>query len=143
MSFFDRILDRTQQMPKFVDPATHSVLDYLTISYFFVVAGLFWGKHNRAAATALINGGMVLGLSMLTDYPGGLKKIPFRDHGKGDMMQALTAAGLPAVLGFGNEGAALPFRLQALNEAMVIAITDFDSEKAHQQALEAEREAAA
>ena len=143
MSFFDRILDRTQQMPKFVDPATHSVLDYLTTSYFFVLAGVYWGRNHRAAAAALINGGMVLGLSMLTDYPGGLKKIAFRDHGKADMMQALTATGLPSILGFGNEGAALPFRMQALNEAIVIAATDFDSERAHQQALESEREAAA
>jgi len=143
MSFLDRILDRTQRLPKAVDPATHSVLDYLTVSYFLVTAGLFWGKNNRATAAALINGGMVLGLSMLTDYPGGLKKISFRDHGKGDIMQALTAAGLPTVLGFGNEAAALPFRLQALNEAIVIGVTDFDSEKAHEQAQIAEDEAAA
>jgi hypothetical protein len=143
MSFLDRILDRTQRVPKVVDPATHSVLDYLTISFFFVTAGLFWGRDNRAAAAALINGGMVFGLSMLTDYPGGLKKISFRDHGKGDIMQALTAAGLPSVLGFGSEAAALPFRLQALNEALVISVTDFDSERAHEQALEAERKAAA
>ena len=143
MSFLDRILDQTQRLPKSVDPATHSVLDYLTTSYFFVMAGLFWGRNNRAAAAALINGGMVLGLSMLTDYPGGLKKISFRDHGKGDIMQALTAAGLPTVLGFGNEAAALPFRLQALNEALVIGVTDFDSARAHEQARHAEEEAAA
>jgi hypothetical protein len=142
MSFLDRILDRTQRLPKVVDPATHSVLDYLTVSFFFVTAGLFWGRNNRAAAAALINGGMVLGLSMLTDYPGGLKKISFRDHGKGDIMQALTAAGLPNVLGFGSEAASLPFRLQALNEAMVISATDFDSARAHQQAIETRERAA-
>ncbi|MGZ5228154.1 MAG: hypothetical protein ACXWCS_28695 [Burkholderiales bacterium] len=143
MSLLDRILDQTQRLPKPVDPATHAALDYLTVSYFFVMAGLFWGRNNRAAATALINGSMVLGLSMLTDYPGGLKKISFRDHGKGDIMQALTAAGLPAVLGFGDEAAALPFRLQALNEALVIGVTDFDSQKAHEQAQRAEQQAAA
>lgn len=142
MSFLDRILDRTQRLPKVVDPATHSVLDYQTISYFFVLAGIYWGGNNRAATAALINGGMVLGLSMLTDYPGGLKKISFRDHGKGDVMQALTAAAAPSMMGFGSEGAALPFRLQALNEAIVIGITDFDSERAHQQALRSEEEAA-
>jgi len=143
MSFLDRILDRTQRLPKVVDPATHSVLDYLTTSYFFVLAGIYWGRNNRAAAAALINGGMVLGLSMLTDYPGGLKKIPFREHGKGDIMQAITAAGAPSLFGFGDEPAALPFRLQALDEAIVIGITDFDSDLAHQQALESQRESAA
>ncbi len=133
MDVLDRVLDQTQRLPKVVDPATHSVLDYLTISAFMLMAGFFWNRHRRAAATALINGGMVLGLSMLTDYPGGLKKISFRDHGKGDILQALTAAGLPSLLGFGNEAAALPFRLQALNEAMVIGITDFNSERARAQ----------
>lgn len=133
MSFLERILDRTQRLPKVVDPATHSVLDYLTISAFFLMASYFWDRDKRAAAAALINGGMVLGLSMLTDYPGGLKKISFRDHGKGDILQMVTAATLPTVLGFGNEAAALPFRLQAMNEAMVISITDFDSDLARAQ----------
>jgi hypothetical protein len=143
MDILDRVLDQTQRAPKFVDPATHSVLDYLTISAFFIMAGLFWGRHRRAAAAALINGGMVLGLSMLTDYPGGLKKVSFRDHGKGDILQALTAAGLPSLLGFGESGAALPFRIQALNEAMVIGITDFDSSLAHEQSTESEQRAVA
>jgi hypothetical protein len=130
MDILDRVLDQTQRLPKTIDPATHSVLDYLTVSYFMLLAGMYWGRNKRAAVGALINGGMVLGLSMLTDYPGGLKKISFRDHGKGDILQMLTAAGIPNVLGFGNEAAALPFRLQALNEAIVISATDFDSETA-------------
>jgi hypothetical protein len=138
MDMLDRVLDKTQRMPKVVDPATHSVLDYLTVSAFMLMAGYFWGRNNRAAATALINGGMVLGLSMLTDYPGGLKKISFRNHGKGDVLQMLTAAGLPSMLGFGNTSAALPFRLQALNEAMVISVTDFDAQMAsEEEAVEA------
>lgn len=133
MEFLDRVLDRSQQLPKIVDPATHSALDYLTASFFMIAAGLFWGRHRRAAATALINGGMVLGFSMLTDYPGGLRKISFRQHGKGDILQAITAAGLPMLLGFANDAAALPFQLQALNESAVIAITNYDSEQAHAQ----------
>jgi hypothetical protein len=98
MDILDRVLDQTQKLRKTIDPGTHAVLDYLTVSYFMVLAGVFWGRNNRAAAGALINGGMVLGLSMLTDYPGGLKKLSFRTHGKGDIMQALTAAGIPNVL---------------------------------------------
>ncbi len=133
MDIFDRVLDQTQKLPKTVDPATHSVLDYLTVSYFMLLAGMFWGRNNRAAAGALINGGMVLGLSMLTDYPGGLKKISFRNHGKGDILQALTAAGIPNVLGFSNEAAAVPFRLQALNESIVVCATDYNSETARAQ----------
>ena len=125
--------DPKAMLAKGIDLLLHSVLDYLTASYFILLAGMFWGRNKRAAAGALINGGMVLGLSVLTDYPGGLKKISFRNHGKGDVLQALTAAGIPNVLGFSNEAAALPFRLQALNEAIVIAATDFDSETARAQ----------
>jgi len=86
---------------------------------------------------------MVLGLSMLTDYPGGLKKISFRDHGKGDVMQALAAATLPGILGFGDKAAALPFRVQALNEAVVVAATDFDSASAHERGWRPAEHAAA
>jgi hypothetical protein len=133
MDILDRVLEQAQRLPKAVDPATHAVLDYLTVSYFMLLAGMFWGRNRRAAAAALFNGGMVLGLSMLTDYPGGLKKLSFRDHGKGDILQMITAAGIPNLLGFSNEAAAFPFRLQALNEAALIAATDFDSEQARAQ----------
>ncbi len=129
MSILDRILKRTQRFPKFVDPPTHAVLDYVTVSYFMVVAGVLWGRHPRAAVSALINGGMVLGLSMLTDYPGGLKKISFHTHGKGDIMQMMTAATLPAILGFAGSSAAIPFMGQALNEFGVISVTDFDAQQ--------------
>lgn len=133
MSILDRILDRTQRFPKFVHPATHAALDYLTTAYFMVVAGALWGRHRRAAAAALINGGMVLGLSMLTDYPGGLKRISFRTHGKGDTLQMMTAAGLPVMLGFAGSPAALPLLLQAVDEFAVISVTDFDAQESSAQ----------
>jgi hypothetical protein len=127
MNFLDRILDRTQRFPKFVDPPTHAALDYLTTAYFMVVAGALWGRHRRAAASALINGGMVLVMSILTDYPGGLKKISFRTHGKGDIVQMMMAAGLPVVLGFASSSAASPLFLQAVDEFGVISATDFNA----------------
>jgi hypothetical protein len=112
MDILDRALNISRKMPKAIDPPTHAALDYLTTSLFFVMAGFFWGRHKRASGAALVNAGMVLGLSILTDYPGGLGKVSFRTHGKGDILQMLTAAGLPGMLGFGNEAAALPFRLR-------------------------------
>lgn len=129
MNILDRIVDRTQRFPKFIDPPTHIAMDYLTTSYFMLLASAFWGQDRRAAATALINGCMVLGLTILTDYPGGLKKISFRTHGKGDIVQMLTAAGIPSLLGFGSRPASLPFRVQALKEALIISITDFEGER--------------
>lgn len=127
MDFLDRALNSGRRFPKLIDPRTHAVLDHLTVSAFFLMASAFWPRNKRAAATALINGGMVLGVSLLTDYDGdGKRPISLRTHGKLDIVQMLTAAGMPSLLGFGSEGAALPFRLQALNEAMVVGITDWD-----------------
>jgi len=137
MSILDRILNRTQQFPKSIDPATHAALDYFTTVYFMVVAGALWGRHKRAGISALINGFMVLGLSILTDYPGGLKKISFRQHGKGDILQMMTAAGLPVMLGYVNSSAALPLMLQAMNEFLVISATDFDAQPSERRARRA------
>jgi hypothetical protein len=122
------ILDRIQSLPlrKTINPKTHAVLDYLTTSAFLLMGSYFWGRNRRAAATALTNGFMVLGLSLLTDYDGdGRRPIDFQTHGQMDIVQAVLAGGMPAVLGFGDETAALPFRLQALNEFMVVGLTDF------------------
>ena len=137
MSFLDRILDRTQRFPKFVDPPTHAALDYLTTAYFMVVAGALWGRHRRASAAALINGCMVLGMSILTDYPGGLKKISFRTHGKGDIAQMMTAAALPVVLGFAGSSVATPLLLQAVDEFAVISATDFDARESSRRSRRA------
>lgn len=111
-----------------IDQKTHAVLDYLTTAYFLGLAAYFWDKHRRASAVALINAGEVLGLSMFTDYPGGVfKKIPFETHGKVDLIQAASAAGLPWLMGFGHRSQAMPFHLQALNEVGVVDLTDWES----------------
>jgi hypothetical protein len=109
------------------------VLDYLVTGYFLCTAGLFWGRNRRAAGLALANAGMVLGVSMLTDYTGQpmganvRRLLSFKQHRAADIMQAGVAALGPTLLGFGDEWAALPFRLQAGNEAMVVGLTDWEA----------------
>lgn len=116
--------------PKIVDPKTHAVLDYLTISAFMLLGSAFWKSNKRAAALALANGCMVLGVSMFTDYPGALRRaIRFVDHGKLDCAQAALAATGPTLLGFDGKKASVPFRLQALNEGLVVGITDWGRER--------------
>jgi hypothetical protein len=126
--------------PRVIDRRTHAVLDYLTTSYFLILAAYFWDSNRRASATALINGGAVLGVSMFTDYPGAIaRKIPFETHGKIDLMQAGMAAGLPLLLGFATDAAAMPFKMQALNEAVVVMATDWEGRE--NEAIESLREA--
>jgi hypothetical protein len=124
----EKILDRIQALPlpKAIDPRTHAALDYLTTSAFLIMGSYFLNRNRRAAFTALLNGFMVLGISMLTDYDGdGRRPISFETHGEMDVVQAAMAFSLPTLLGFGGKAAARPFRIQALNELMVIGLTDF------------------
>jgi hypothetical protein len=127
------VTDRFNRLPKPIDPRTHAVLDYLVTGYFLCTAGLFWGRNRRAAGLALTNAAMVLGVSMLTDYTGrrmGANIRPllsFKQHRSADIMQAGCAALGPTLLGFGDDWAALPFRLQAGNEAMVVSLTDWEA----------------
>jgi hypothetical protein len=124
---FNRVFEVTRNLPKVFDPKTHAVLDHLTTGAFLLMGAAFWGRHRRATAVALINGFFVLGLTLLTDYDGdGRRPISFQKHGELDVLQAALAAGLPTVLGFGSEKAALPFRLQAGNEMLVVSVTDFE-----------------
>lgn len=138
----ERIL-HSRALPKLIDGNTHALLDALTVSGFFMLAGLFWGRHNRAAATALVNGIAVMGVSMFTNYPGGQRgPISFEDHGKADIMQAGMAAGMPNMLGFSSDAASIPFRMQAVVESLVIGMTDWEAGRA-QYAAESPEDLAA
>lgn len=117
-----------KKIPRVIDPMTHKTLDFLTTATFCMIAGAFWGKHKRAAATALINGGAVLAATMLTDYDGdGKRPISFPDHGKIDIAQAGMASGLPVAMGFANSAAAMVFEAQAMVETLVISSTDWEA----------------
>jgi hypothetical protein len=125
--WFKQIDDKTASLvPKEIDPDTHAILDYLTISAFFTVAGAAWNGNKRASIAALINGFMVLGVSMFTDYSGAAKRlIPFETHGKLDAVQMAMAATMPTLMGFSGTKAATFFHAQAVNEGTVIAFTDW------------------
>lgn len=87
-----------------ISPNAHAVIDYLTIGSFLVSAGFFWGRSKRAALAALICGGTELAVSLLTNYPGGIKKvISFRTHGEIDLGLAAMAATMPEFLAFNED----------------------------------------
>lgn len=128
----ERLERATRNVPRTIDRDTHAALDYLTVGAFMMMGGLFWGRNKRGTAVALINGLMVLGVSMFTDYGGSLRRrISFRTHGELDIVQAMTAAGLPLLLGMGTS--ALPFFMQAANEVLVVSSTDWGPEEPHAQ----------
>jgi len=118
----------TRLVPAVISPAQHAVLDYGVAATFFGVGAALWGRHRPAASLAFLNGAMVLGMSLLTNYPGGVyKRLSFKGHRTGDIVQAALAGLGPAMFGFATDPEAKYFYSQALSEAGVIAATDWNA----------------
>jgi len=87
-----------------ISPAIHAILDYATAVSFFIGAGFFWQHNKRAALAAILCGGADIGLTLLTDYPGGLKRvIAFETHREIDFGLAAMVATMPEFLAFEDE----------------------------------------
>lgn len=111
-----------------ISPAQHAMLDYGVAATFFGVGLSLMSRHRAAATLAFLNGGMVLGMSLLTDYPGGVyRTLSFKGHRTGDIIQAAFAGLGPVLFGFAKDSEANFFYGQALSEAGVIAATDWDA----------------
>jgi hypothetical protein len=111
-----------------ISPGMHAVLDYSVAGTYLSVGAWLMNRHRRAATLALINGFMVLGMSMLTNYPGGLwPRLSFKTHRTGDIGQAMLAGLGPALFGFANDPEASFFYGQAASEVGVIAATDWEA----------------
>jgi hypothetical protein len=115
-------------VPTPITPAAHAVLDYAVAATFFAAGAWLMRRHRAAATLAFANGAMVAGMSMLTDYPGGIVRVlPFRGHRAGDVVQAAFAGLGPALFGFAGDEEARFFYAQAASEVGVIAATDWDA----------------
>ena len=122
---------RVPGVQKTIGLGRHAMLDYSLAFTFFSLAAKFWTSHRPAATLAIINGAMVLGVSIFTDYPGGLwRKISFPMHGTLDVVQAAAAGLGPVVMGFAGDEEARTFYGQALSEVGVIAATDWHAQAA-------------
>ncbi len=121
--------DAFGKVPKLISPRVHAWLDAAVTTYFLGLGVWFAirGK-GRAAAAAFVNGALLGGMSMLTDYDGdGVKPIDFKMHATGDAIQ-MTMAGLgPVMHGFAGEPEAKYFYAQAANELAVMSTTDWDA----------------
>lgn len=108
--------------PKAISPQAHAVIDYLTVGAFFMSAAWFWGRSKRAAIAALISGGAELAVSLLTNYPGGVKKvINFRTHRDIDFGLGAMTAAMPEFLAFKDEDEKKFFLAQG---AMITAVSE-------------------
>ena len=115
-------------VPKMISPGAHAVLDYGVASSYFALWAKMRDQHPAAAGLACLNGCMVLGLALLTNYPGGVfKTLSFKTHRTMDWVQAGVAGFGPLLLGFADDPAAAPFFTQAASEVGVIAATDWEA----------------
>jgi hypothetical protein len=118
------------RMPKVISPKLHAIIDYAVAGSFFLMGGLFWKRHKRAAISSFICGGAITATSLITDYPGGVAKlISFPLHGRIDMGLAGVCYVLPDMMGFDKDREKWFFRMQALGETSVVAMTDFEQQR--------------
>ena len=125
-----------------ISATAHGMIDYSHAAFFFTV-GLFCSRSNkRAACAAFLTSGFILAQSLLTDYRLGLKPlIPFETHGRMDAVFASSSWFLPALFGFKGTPAAKIFEANSVAESSVVALTDWDSERAHEERVGRQRAA--
>jgi hypothetical protein len=117
-------------LAKLIPTKTHAGMDYAVGLLLIASPWLFSFADESTAATwiAALAGVAMLGLSMITDYEGGLlaRLIPMRTHLIADAGLGLLLAVSPWLFGFADEGmnAWLPFLAIGLGEIASAATTD-------------------
>src|ERR1700712_5619093 len=122
-------------VPKVISPTVHGIIDYCHAAFFFTVGVLCVRSHNKAAArAAFATSGFILVQSLLTDYRFGAKPVfSFETHGKMDTVFASSSWMIPLLFGFKDTAAGRIFEGNSLAEASVVAITDWNSQRAHEE----------
>jgi hypothetical protein len=126
------------KLPKVISPTAHGVIDYAHSAFFFTVGLLCSRSNKRAACAAFATSGFILVQSLLTDYRlGATPVISFETHGKMDSVFASSSWLVPRIFGFTGTAAAKIFEANSLAEASVVGMTDWDSDRAHQERIAA------
>lgn len=119
------------RMPKKISPRLHAALDYAVAGSFLLAGALFWKRNRRAALGSLLCGGATAAVSLLTDYPGGVRKvIPYSMHGQIDTGLVAMTAAMPRLVNIEGDREAKFFSRQAVAKTAITAMTDFDYRKA-------------
>lgn len=106
----------------------HGLGDYGS-AFALILAGLLVDGTDLAKATGIVLGLVLLVVSLLTDYPLGVRRvIPFKLHAAGDYLGAGTLIVAPFILGFNDtdEGLTTFFVAVGLVLIAVSLVTDYD-----------------
>jgi hypothetical protein len=130
----------SSRLPKVLGPRTHAVIDYSVAGLFLGAGLLFWGRHKRAAISALLCGAGTLLNALFTDYPGGVVGgISFETHGSIDAGLAGLAATIPGLMGFDRDAQTRFFEASAVAGTLAAGFTDYSGTEQHEEARVAER----
>jgi len=127
MAMFNNVIKMAvKPLPDVISPRGHAVIDYMIAGAFFATAGLFWRQNKRAAVASLLCGGAELGVSMLTDYPGGVRRaIRFSTRRKLDLGLAAMTAAMPEFLNFEDQPQRKFFTAQGVLMTVANELTRF------------------
>ena len=108
---------------KFLPAWFHAIADYGVGIALVLGAILTKSAPDKAVATGIVVGAVVLVVSMLTKYPLGVVKVlPFTVHSAGDYLAAVLLIVGPFVVGFdGSSGGLTAFYIAA--GAAVLAVS--------------------
>ena len=91
-------------LPRVVSPKAQAILDYILVGSFIGTATWFWRHNKRAALAALLCGGAKLAVTLLTDSPGGVRRvITPRARREIDLGLAAMVATMPEFFAFKDE----------------------------------------
>ena len=120
----------TRRMPKLLSPDAHQVADYVIAGSFAAAGAWFWRRNRRAALGSWVCGGAVLGLTLLTSYPGkSRRQLAFPLHGKIETGMAAMVAAMPEFLRFEDEKEKRYFTIKAGLLTVLSNLTSYESRR--------------
>jgi len=114
-------------LPKIMSPNAHHALDLAIAGSLAAGGAWYWNRNRHAAIASWACGGAMLGLTLLTSYPGkGRRYVRFSLHGKIERGMAAVLAGIPEILRLRDGRQRLHFEIEAGLLTAVSNLTSFD-----------------
>jgi hypothetical protein len=126
---------------KLIPARIHGVLDFAS-AFALIAFAVLVGGSGLAVATGIVLGGVLIAVSLLTDYPLGLLRvIPFKVHSAGDYLGAASLIVAPFLLGFSGQDATLSVLYVATGVALVgvSLATDYEHAGSREPAIAGQR----
>jgi len=112
---------------RFLPAWLHAVADY-AVALSLIAVALIVGGTDKAVATGVVIGAVVLVVSLLTKYPLGVVKVlPFTVHSAGDYLAVILLAAAPFALSFHHSdgGLTVLYLVVAAAVLLVSLITNY------------------